>query len=325
MAPPILTREEWETSDCRAKKTSRQRKDTGDYHTTYSLCPPCETGWVTGANETVCIGVRCPTMKPNEMTMHKVFENFRKDVTFTRDEQEWLPMVVDMFCHSIAREWECMGDGCEYRESPKSAAHTYAMSHGASRIHWNITHYCSWFLVRKTMADDEAKRITCTIMLKLNNYLFEEGIINEELKDAIQEELDQCIAVEEDKIMKALSDLKTKEYWKNLPAEENHEAREITDENELYDDCFGGEFGLTVIKVNNDGWDVRAENFDSYYSGEDYEATLRLPPNVSRMGRAGMRISCMDLGYRSDNGVLEPYNDNSHDKNRVFGNVYPLG
>lgn len=43
------------------------------------------------------------------------------------------------------------------------------------------------------------------------------------------------------------------------------------------------------------------------------------------MGRAGMRISCMDLGYRIDNGILEPYNDNSRDKNSVFGNVYPLG
>lgn len=154
----------------------------------------------------------------------------------------------------------CIGDGCEYRESPKSAAHTYAMSHGASEINGNISHYCSYFLVRKTMASDEGKRITCTIMLKLNNFLFEKGIINKEQKDEAQEELDQCIAVEEDKIMEALSDLKAKNYWKNLPAEENHEAREITDEDELYDDSVGSEFGLTVVKVNNDGWDVRAED-----------------------------------------------------------------
>jgi hypothetical protein len=138
----------------------------------------------------------------------------------------------------------------------------------------------------------------------------------------------------------SLERLKDAGYWKRLRAEReddgdtDHEAYDEFDydcECDSWSDHLndnypveGDEFGMAddraeCASVRKNGWVFKK----GFSRGGRNRVLLYLPPEVAKMGREAMEISCMDFVYIG-RGVWEPKGWESHGgKEYVCANVYP--
>jgi hypothetical protein len=153
-----------------------------------------------------------------------------------------------------------------------------------------------------------------------------------------------CGKFDAEGIGNSLLKLKDTGYWKRLRAEReddgetDHEAEDEYD----YDNCGYGhddsdddEYPAEgqTFRVGDDTWgdaecsSVRKNGwvFMKSWSNGRQRVLLYLPPEVAKLGREGMQISCMEFVYLG-RGVWEPkglVDDYLGDKEYLFGTVSP--
>ena len=275
---------------------------------------------------------RCHEMKVGEPAIMQVWKDFllecetirTKKIGFfnARNALEMLCEYQLYYCRVIC--------GCELDAHDLDL---YCWTHGVSQL--NIATFCEDWMIRKLGMSLNERRKVHTIMNKLTDFLHSKNYIDLERKKYFKSGTRISNAIDGDKIMEELSRLKQEGYWEEMAKADGHDAVKEKSDISLWlttkEVIPIGE--VSVAKVTERGWYLSPPyervDEDGYVESQltveernDPETYfLVLPPNVAKLGRKYMRISCVKMMKRAG-GVLEPFTD-CISETTLYGNVYP--
>jgi len=285
-----------------------------------------------------------PTPPEEEMkgpTLQEIFKFFHETAPNKGRNLEWLEWMERNWQsywpgskHPYCTNGEEVSIGIPNREMFGSA---YLKLHGAKVLCNNINHFLSDFVQRKMDADfRDMKRCEATLRA-LVKFCTSQGYLEKD--DAKVKHTLKSISVsgkfDAEGVRNSLQQLKNTGYWKRLRAEREDDGETDHEAEDEYDyDCRDesgdadeypaegdefrmGDFYTECSSVRKNGWVFMREMF----SGQA-RVLLYLPPEVAKLGREGMQISCMEFVYLG-RGVWEPKADDEDFHNAVCANVYP--
>jgi len=213
----------------------------------------------------------------------------------------------------------------------------YLKLHGSKVLCPNIDIFLSDFVPRKMDADFRDMKRCAATLRALVKFCISQGYLEKDdakVKHTLKS-ISVCGKFDAEGVRNSLQQLKNTGYWKRLreqredDGETDHEAEDEydydcrdesgdADEYPVEGDEFRmGDFYTECSSVRKNGWVFMREMF----SGQA-RVLLYLPPEVAKLGRAGMLISCMEFVYLG-RGVWEPKADDEDFHNTVCANVYP--
>lgn len=277
-----------------------------------ALAPPCSPGGDLPAaaaelpkpRKTCLDAQQCASgAKP---TLRQVFADIFDSGKDVNRNEEWL----DYFeCH-LQREYSCRSesgaDDCEYGEGSLSFCDTHSVAHGLD----GIGMFLGYFVPRKMCTPDmrDMKRC-CATLRTLVSHCKKKGYIDSKKQRELNAKIKVSESFDANGISSALQRLTDERWWDTLTGGNggvNGGGEDEGDFKLLENSEMRG--GLSVSVVSSEGWEFEERTL------------LRLPPDVAKMGKVGMNISCMDLIEK--NGVVRPYG--AYEGFRmVCANVYP--
>jgi hypothetical protein len=257
---------------------------------------------------------------------------------------EWLEWL-ERNCQSYGwggseRPYESGEEICTIRPNREKFGSGYLKLHGAKELCPNIDTFLSDFVPRRMDADFKDMKRCAATLRALVKFCISQGYLEKD--DAKVKHTLKSISVsgkfDAEGVRNSLQQLKNTGYWKRLreqredDGETDHEAEdeydydcadygygsEDDDEYPVEGDEFRmGDFHTECSSVRKNGWVFMR----SIFNGQA-RVLLYLPPEVAKLGRAGMLISCMEFVYLG-RGVWEPKADDEDFHNAVCANVYP--
>ena len=277
-------------------------------------------------------------------TLQEIFKFFHETAPNKGRNLEWLEWME--------RNWQSYWPGSEHpyctsgeevnigRPNREMFGSAYLKLHGAKVLCDNINHFLSDFVPRKMDADFRDMKRCAATLRALVKFCISRGYLEKD--DAKVKHTLKFISVsgkfDAEGVRNSLQQLKNTGYWKRLreqredDGETDHEAEDEydydcadygygSDDDDEYpvegDEFRMGDFYTECSSVRKNGWVFMREMF----SGQA-RVLLYLPPEVAKLGREGMQISCMDFVYLG-RGVWEPKADDEDFHNAVCANVYP--
>ena len=283
-------------------------------------------------------------------TLQEIFKFFHETAPNKGRNLEWLEWME--------RNWQSYWPGSEHpyctsgeevtigRPDREMFGSAYLKLHGAKVLCNNINHFLSDFVPRKMDADFRDMKRCAATLRALVKFCISQGHLEKDdakVKHTLKS-ISVCGKFDAEGIGNSLLKLKDTGYWKRLRAEReddgetDHEAEDEYD----YDDCGYGhddsdddEYPAEgqTFRVGDDTWgdaecsSVRKNGwvFMKSWSNGRQRVLLYLPPEVAKLGREGMQISCMEFVYLG-RGVWEPkglVDDYLGEKEYLFGTVSP--
>ena len=269
-----------------------------------------------------------PEEEVKDPTLQQIFESFHAHDRNKGRNLEWLE-ALESNCQNYG--WNGSDKSYVMSEyNQERFGSSFLKLHGAERLCDNIDHFLSYFVPRKMMTPDFKDMKRCAATLRaLVKFCISRGYLEKD--DIYVKYTLESISVsgnfDAEGIRRSLQQLKDTGYWKRLRAEReddgetDHEAEDVTmtrDDDPVEE---GDDFGIgdsssaECASVHKNGW-VFTESF-----GFDKRRVLiYLPPEVAKLGRVDMQLSCMDFVYLG-RGVWEPMG--KWDEGDVCANVYP--
>jgi len=272
-------------------------------------------------------------------TLQQIFKQFHEHDRNKGRNLEWLDMLE---CNCQKYGWS--GDEAYCESGDRSTfGSAYLKLHGVEELCHNIGQFLSYFAPRKMSTPEFKDMKRCAATLRaLVKFCISRGYLEKD--DAHVKDTLKRISVsgnfDAEGVQMSLERLKDAGYWKRLRAEReddgdtDHEAYDEFDydcECDSWSDHLndnypveGDEFGMAddpaeCASVRKNGWVFKK----GFSRGGRNRVLLYLPPEVAKMGREAMEISCMDFVYIG-RGVWEPKGWESHGgKEYVCANVYP--
>ena len=174
----------------------------------------------------------------------------------------------------------------------------YFLTHGAETLKSNIRHFFSYFFPRKCSPSATEQKTASVALKAVFALCVAKGYIEEDRE--LLELMTRLGNFKGDAaIVKGLQRLADSGYWLGLETGGGGE-----DEDE---DIHRSDFPLTVSEVLDDGWVFESFTPSLFIDGrwwgreglpESEKVVLRLPPEVAKLGVAGMSLSCMELRLR---------------------------
>ena len=288
-----------------------------------------------------------PTPPEEEMkgpTLQEIFKLFHEHDKNKGRNLEWLQWL-ERNCQSYGwggseRPYESGEEICTIRPNREKFGSGYLKLHGAKELCPNIDTFLSDFVPRRMDADFKDMKRCAATLRALVKFCTSQGYLE---KDDSQVHLAlESISVsgkfDAEGVRNSLQQLKNTGYWKRLreqredDGETDHEAEDEydydcadygygSDDDDEYpvegDEFRMGDFHTECSSVRKNGWVFMR----SIFNGQA-RVLLYLPPEVAKLGREGMQISCMDFVYLG-RGVWEPKADDEDFHNAVCANVYP--
>ena len=361
MSEPQLTLEEYENSSCKGKykntSTSSYRDSDGVLKTTtidsYRLCSKDCDGRVPKCH--YAIRGRCP-YDPDGPTCQEISDMFLEHIQTTKPSgyaKFGDPLSLYLTC-CIDHVWYC--PGCTYWvktvEDDKQGS-AFNSTHGVKTLLSGVMSFCSYFLIRKCCSSDTYRLSASKCFKTLVLFCVDRFGYDKSEAKLILDDLKVSGNFQGQRIGRELDKLKKEGYWINLEKEEilkrtqigngtdvgskrtvieaeldGVEEKKNSNEDE-FEDVYDNDFGWKVNeKITKEGWVFKLPCYDGDFINGKYipnteqkYALLKLPEKVCKLGRKGMRISCMCLGLR--NGIWSPFS--SYDGESACANVYPPG
>eukprot|EP00567_Pseudictyota_dubia_P008027 CAMPEP_0197458896 /NCGR_PEP_ID=MMETSP1175-20131217/49936_1 /TAXON_ID=1003142 /ORGANISM="Triceratium dubium, Strain CCMP147" /LENGTH=308 /DNA_ID=CAMNT_0042993633 /DNA_START=24 /DNA_END=947 /DNA_ORIENTATION=- len=305
---PELTKAEYEASECLGKRHSIIFPGNKDF---FYLCPNCHPhrSNSNGPCEHKLRG-RCKK-DPDGPSADEILDLFLKEGEgldskndLSSDEKKSRSNTIRLFCSHFGRSWDC--SGCKYWELPWGAESSitrtaYSTTHGAKTLIDEVTMFCTYFIVRKCMMDQEERKSAVRCMIELVSFLVAKGYVTDtEYAERIISTIRPGLTLEPDTIQQKLCELWANDYWRKLMEEGAGSKRAKTDNNS--DFPYVGktsepELPWNVEKITSEGWLL--SNYDAP------TVVVTLPNDVRKLGMENMQISCMKLVHIG-NGIWEP-------------------
>lgn len=270
-----------------------------------------------------------------------IFCEFLMQESLSENKHDQYARMIDLFgtmqSDNEGENWNdyCKGCSCWELDIPKNdefpGETAYTTTHGIKAIVDNIPAFCSYFIIRKCL-DDKDKKLAYSCMKELVKFCQTNCYIDGNESKRIQEQLAPAASFPGLKIVDELYALYAADYWTTL--EETTDADEGNDSGgdrkkqktdagatgvSKWEKTLESELGWTALSVVKDGWlfDRPSDsyvNHEGTHSDSEFRETLliRLPAKVAKLGKPGMRLSCM--GVRLRNGIWHPYG--------LYGNDY---
>lgn len=269
-----------------------------------------------------------PEEEVKDPTLQQIFESFHAHDRNKGRNLEWLE-ALESNCQSYG--WNgsdksyVMG---EYNQERFGSP--FLKLHGAERLCDNINHFLSYFVPRKMMTPDFKDMKRCAATLRaLVKFCISRGYLEKD--DVYVKNTLESISVsgnfDAEGIRRSLTQLKDTGYWKRLRAEReddgetDHEAEDVTFTRDDYcveegdDFGIGDDYSAECAEVRKNGW-----VFTGSFCSDKRTVLIYLPPEVAKLGRMDMQLSCMDFVYLG-RGVWEPMG--KWGEGDVCANVYP--
>jgi len=285
-----------------------------------------------------------PTPPEEEMkgpTLQEIFKLFHEHDKNKGRNLEWLQWL-ERNCQSYGwggseRPYESGEEVSIGRPNREKFGSGYLKLHGAEELCRNIEHFLSYFVPRKMDADFRDMKRCAATLRALIKFCTSQGYLEKDVQVHLAlESISVCGKFDAEGVRDSLQQLKNTGYWKRLRTEREDDGETDHEAEDEFDyDCHdfesdddgeypveGDEFRMGdnyahCSSVRKNGW-----VFMKSWSCGRARVLLYLPPEVAKLGREGMQISCMEFAYLG-RGVWEPKADDEDFDNAVCANVYP--
>mmetsp|Transcript_18602 Transcript_18602/g.29178 ORF Transcript_18602/g.29178 Transcript_18602/m.29178 type:complete len:132 (-) Transcript_18602:431-826(-) len=100
------------------------------------------------------------------------------------------------------------------------------MTHGATTLTGEIIEFCSYFIVRKCMMDQEERKFAVRCMMELVSFLVAKGYLtDDEEVDRVISKISPGLTFEPDTMQRKLDELWANDYWRKLLKEKASSKR----------------------------------------------------------------------------------------------------